>query len=74
MKLVPITVVLSLLAAIAASASNDALKSIPAKELAGITVLGCEAKEPTYTVTCRNSGKCTITVVATRYTCRGIRK
>lgn len=74
MKLVPIVVTISLLAAIAASASNEALKGVPASQLAGITVLGCEAKEPTYTVACRQGGKCTITVVATRYTCRGIRK
>lgn len=75
MKLVKLTTItiLSLLVAVAASA-NDALKHVPANQLQGITILGCEKKEPTSTVSCRSTGKCTITVVSERYSCKGVRK
>lgn len=77
MKLVKLTLIvsLSLLAAVAASAaSHDALKSVPQNQLQGVQILSCEEKEPTSTVSCRSTGKCTITVVTGRVSCKGIRK
>ena len=61
--------------AVAAVASQDsAIKAIPAADLSGITITGCEQKPASHTVSCRSGGKCTITVISERYTCKGLRK
>lgn len=69
-------IVLSLMFAAANVFANpqDALKQVPQKQLDGITILGCESKEPQSTVSCRSTGKCTITIVTGRVSCKGVRK
>lgn len=74
MKYVIILSLLSPLALAAGTVGHDALKSIPSNQLQGITVLSCEEKEPTSTVSCRSNGRCTITVVTGRVSCKAVRK
>lgn len=64
-------IVAALSSTAALAGTEDALKSIPSGELKGITILGCEAKPDTYTINCRSGGKCTITVVNQKVTCKG---
>ena len=66
---------LSLLFAIAAvAAGHEALKIVPQSALQGVQVLSCEEKEPSYTVSCRQNNRCTITILASRVTCKAVRK
>lgn len=55
----------------AMGAPQDALKNVPQNDLQGITILGCEEKPSSYTVNCRTGGKCTITVIGLKVSCKG---
>lgn len=50
-----------------------ALRGIPAAELNGLKITGCEEKNGTYSVSCRKGGKCTISVTPERVTCKALR-
>ena len=68
-----VTLAVALAANIALANPNDALKAIPSAKLAGIKITGCEEKPASYSVTCRQNDKCTISITSVRVSCKGIR-
>ncbi len=60
-------------AAYAATTQEEALKQVPAADLQGMKVTGCEEKGGTYRVSCGKGGKCSISITPTRFTCKALR-
>jgi hypothetical protein len=74
MKVLFVISLLSLGYAIAAVANpRDILKSVPAKQLAGINITSCIENPIRYRVSCGHSGKCSVSITEKSYICRGTR-